>query len=409
MTGPDDAALGHAQNRAVILITLRQIGHIAPVKSAPKRFHDTAGFSFVAAHPFLQIGFQSLGRTSLPVSSDLQRLRPGRATASRRAARHLADLAPDRPVSSLGRLWLRPGTRSARLKFMQRPTSIAQMRAQTANFVSEQSYAKGLAFEPERSDVFISPYAKCGTTWMQQIVHGLRTGGDMDFGEISEVVPWLELAHDLEQDLQAPQKAQPRAFKSHLNWHDIPKNARYIVVLRDPLDAMVSLFRFLEGWHFEAGRISVEDFGDYFLTRDRSHDYWEHLCSWWTQRDNPDVLLIAYERMKVDLPSIVDLVADFIAVSDPAVRETALRQASFDFMKAHKSHFEEKLTQRYRDPPCGLPPGGAASKVDRGRVGTGQPAISAGLRERFEERWRETMGKASGLPDYASVVDALRA
>ncbi|MEO1140599.1 MAG: sulfotransferase domain-containing protein [Pseudomonadota bacterium] len=292
---------------------------------------------------------------------------------------------------------------------MQRPTSIEQMQAQTAAFVTEEGYAKGVAYRPDPTDIFISPYAKCGTTWMQQIVHGLRTGGDMDFGEISEVVPWLELAHDLRQDIHAPQKARPQAFKSHLNWHEIPKGGRYIVVLRDPVDAMVSLFRFLEGWHFETGSISVDAFGDYFLNRDQAHDYWVHAASWWGQRKNPNVLLLAYEDMKADLPGTVARVADFMGITDEVTREIATQQASFEFMKAHGAHFEEKLTQRYRDPPCGLPPGGPASKVDTGKVGGGKPAVSAKIRARFEDQWTRTLAAEFGLRNYQALVDALRA
>jgi hypothetical protein len=37
---------------------------------------------------------------------------------------------------------------------------------------------------------------KEGTIWVQQICHQLRTGGDMEFEEISQVVPWIELARD---------------------------------------------------------------------------------------------------------------------------------------------------------------------------------------------------------------------
>ena len=96
-------------------------------------------------------------------------------------------------------------------------------------------------------DVFVVTPPKCGTTWMQQIVHGLRTGGSMDFVEVSAVVPWLELAHDMDIDVNADQVARPKAFKSHLRWDEIPKGGRYIVVLRDPVDAMVSLFKFLQG------------------------------------------------------------------------------------------------------------------------------------------------------------------
>ena len=47
------------------------------------------------------------------------------------------------------------------------------------------------------SDVFVVTYPKCGTTWVTQILHALRTAGSMDFGEITEVVPWVILAHEL--------------------------------------------------------------------------------------------------------------------------------------------------------------------------------------------------------------------
>ena len=134
---------------------------------------------------------------------------------------------------------------------MKRPTTIEEYLDVSSKFGTEEGFEKGLAFQPEPTDIFVTPYSKCGTTWMQQIVHGLRTGGDMDFGEITEVIPWIELAYDLGLDPEAPQKATPRAFKSHLRWDEIPKGGRYIVVMRHPVDAFLSLFRFMEGWFFE--------------------------------------------------------------------------------------------------------------------------------------------------------------
>ena len=41
------------------------------------------------------------------------------------------------------------------------------------------------------------------TTWIQQIVHMLRSGGDMDFDDISRVSPWIEVAFALGGDLDA--------------------------------------------------------------------------------------------------------------------------------------------------------------------------------------------------------------
>ncbi len=106
--------------------------------------------------------------------------------------------------------------------------------------------------------MIITPYGKCGTTWLQQVFHGLRTRGDMDFDDISRVVPWIETAHDLGLDLDAPQRGAPRGFKSHLSYDLVPKGARYIVSIRDPKDAFVSSFRFMEGWLFETGSVPIE-------------------------------------------------------------------------------------------------------------------------------------------------------
>ena len=60
-------------------------------------------------------------------------------------------------------------------------------------------------FEARPKDVWIVTYPKCGTTWMTQICHMLR-GGDMNFGEITEVCPWDEMAMISEQasDLFVP-------------------------------------------------------------------------------------------------------------------------------------------------------------------------------------------------------------
>src|SRR6187549_1469348 len=164
----------------------------------------------------------------------------------------------------------------------RRATTLAELQAKMDRLVTEAGFAAGLGFVPRQSDVIIASYAKCGTTWVQQMVHSLRTGGDLDFDDISRVVPWIETSPDLGLDLDAPQRAEPRAFKSHLPWIVVPKGGRYIVSLRDPRDALVSMYRFLEGWFFEPGTIAIDDFArGRFMKRDDGQDYWTHLLSWW--------------------------------------------------------------------------------------------------------------------------------
>src|ERR1700704_5180170 len=111
------------------------------------------------------------------------------------------------------------------------------------NFATPEGWQRGLDYKPDPTDVFIVTPAKCGTTWMQQIVHGLRTCGSMDFDEITRVVPWIEMAFDMGLDIYAPQVAAPRAFKTHWDLSQVPQGGKYISVVRDPKDAMLSLYR----------------------------------------------------------------------------------------------------------------------------------------------------------------------
>lgn len=41
--------------------------------------------------------------------------------------------------------------------------------------------------------------------------------------------------------------------------------ARYILVVRDPMDVAVSFFKFFEGWLFEPGEIELDEFVDQFV------------------------------------------------------------------------------------------------------------------------------------------------
>jgi|TARA_Y100000310_G_scaffold342789_1_gene447447 hypothetical protein len=124
----------------------------------------------------------------------------------------------------------------------RRATTLGQLEALQSKMITAEGVGKGLSHRLRPSDVVISPYAKCGTTWIQQIVHTLRTRGDEDYDDISRVVPWIETSSDLGIDLSAEQKAHPRAFKSHLPWGMVPKGGKYITSIRDPRDAFVSIW-----------------------------------------------------------------------------------------------------------------------------------------------------------------------
>ncbi len=265
-------------------------------------------------------------------------------------------------------------------------------------------------FRPRPTDVIISPFAKCGTTWLQQIVHGIRTGGDMDFEDIYDVVPWIDVARELGHDLEADQRAEPRAFKSHCSWDDVPKGCTYIVSFRDPKDAAVSMYRFMEGWYFEPGTIPIDEFIERrVLDRETGSDYWQHLASWLTQRDNPNVLLVTYEEMKDDLRSIVETVAHFLAIeTDEARLDIATRQATFEFMSTNKGPFAEPLIRARSEEVADLPPGSDAAKVRGGNVGDHRHELSLETAARFDEIWADTIEAEFGFLTYQDLAVDLR-
>ncbi len=297
-----------------------------------------------------------------------------------------------------------------------RPATMDEMGARMQRLMTPEETAKGGAFVPRPSDVIITPYGKSGTTWLQQIVHALRTGGDMDFDDISRVVPWIETSAALGIDLDAEQKANPRAFKSHLNYHLIPKGCRYIVSVRDPGDALVSLYRFFEGWFFEPGTISIDEFArTRFLDREAAGgpeggDYWTHFNSWWEQRDNPNVQLFAFEHMKTDLRGTVERVAEFLEIPlDPALREITERHASLDFMLEHKDRFDDFMMRSLSESRCDLPQGSDSAKVRVGQVGAHRVELSDEIRAELDTAWKETVLPVHGLASYQEALDRLAA
>lgn len=290
-----------------------------------------------------------------------------------------------------------------------RPTTIDEMFDHLKRLGTDESTQNGLAFQPEETDVFISPYAKSGTTWLQQIVHGLRTRGSMEFDEITSVVPWLERAQDLGIDLNNAQSGTPRAFKSHASWDIIPKGGKYICSVRNPNDVLVSFYHFFESWWFEKGTISMEDFArEFFIGRDPERTYWYHLASWWEQRHNPDVLLLSFEGMKQNPQKIIRTVADFTGIElDDELFKIVLYQSSLDFMKANKEKFNDHLMRTLSETQSGLPPGGDASKVREGRVGDYKQELSQEIIDELDAIWEKEIRERFGLVSYQALRDEL--
>ena len=290
---------------------------------------------------------------------------------------------------------------------LRRAVSVAELREIGARMATSEGVRRAGAFRPRPSDILIATYPKSGTTWMQQIVHGLRTGGAMDFDSITAVVPWIEMAYDMDIDLDADQVAEPRAYTTHYPWRRVPKPGRYVCVVRDPKDVVVSFYHFYEGWWFEPGSIPLDVFvREFFAPRTWGGHYWDHLVSWGECRARPDTLFLCYEDLAADLHGAVARVAAFIGLDagSDAV-EIATRQATRAFMSRHAGRFDEHLLRAARDADCGLPPGGDSAKVrpgDAPRAALGEPESDL-----LDEIWRREVGRRLGFPTYEALRAAL--
>jgi Sulfotransferase domain len=297
-------------------------------------------------------------------------------------------------------------------RIKRRARSMEEFRAMQRLLFEVASGAREAAepFVPSPTDIIISPYGKCGTTMLQQMFHTLRTRGDTDFDDISRVVPWIEMSPVLGIDLNAPQRAEPRGFKSHLSYKSVPKGARYVVSLRDPKDAFVSMYRFMEGWFLEPGAVPIEDFFEGWIKGrgPEGEGIWDHLLRWWAVRERPDVLLLSYRHVLRDPAGHIRRLANFAGIPiDEELLELTLDHSSRAYMLAHKDRFDDAMMRRLSEELGGLPAGSDSAKVRAGHP-SHSDELPVALAERMDEIWSERITPELGFKSFSELEEALQ-
>jgi len=317
-------------------------------------------------------------------------------------------------------------------------TPIELMRHRNSLMHSEESVRKGREFATRSTDVFIVTYPKCGTTWMTQLCHQLRctrarapSVDAMGFGEITEVVPWDILASDCGQRLEDDQVCEPRLFKSHESASDIARGARYVCVVRDPMDVFHSFYHFLPPYMgIPHGAVTREAFADaVFAGASHSGQCWDHFLGWWDRRHEPETLIVCFEDMKENLEKVARRVARHLfppgaggsgsAAADlgEAALAGACERSGFEAMRRDASKFDDHFVRRKMWTRVGIdesewaPAGGAhVGKVREGggAVGRGREATSPELRRRIDARWDDVM-RPRGFETYAAFRAAIEA
>lgn len=256
-------------------------------------------------------------------------------------------------------------------------------------------------------DVFITSWAKSGTTMAQQMFHQIRTahrGGDMDFDDISRVVPWDDTAYLLDFDMTAPQRAAPRGFKSHRAYEDLPQGQRYIITLRDPHETYVSMYRFFNGWQIKRDAVGMEEFWPLWMGGGPGGcDYATHLVSWYARRREADTLLMNYRWVVKNRAHAIARMAAFIGVElGPEQAALVLERTSRDFMVAHMDRFDDAMVCQVLEEKCGIAADADSTKVQA--TGSSREALPATLAERIDALWAERIEPVTGHADFASLA-----
>ncbi len=228
--------------------------------------------------------------------------------------------------------------------------------------------------EPRDGDIVVTTSYKSGTTWTQAILNALLHHGQDPLPSLRDVSPWVDARFHGSREALAEEceKLEGRRFlKSHLPFDGLPywPEARYLVVCRDPRDVFMSLANHYGAYTdfayavFNGGDDLVGDplppcpDDVHVLWRDwmtRGWFEWEsegyplwsnlhHTATYWPHRHLPNVMLLHYNDMLVDLEAAVRDVADFcdIPVDDDLVARVAER-TTFANMKKTAIEMESK-------------------------------------------------------------------
>lgn len=258
---------------------------------------------------------------------------------------------------------------------------------------------------PFRSgDIVISTRSKSGTTWMQMICALLifqRPELPQPLGDLS---PWLDHLITPREEVYARLDAQRhrRFIKTHTPLDGIPLDtkATYIVVARHPLDAAVSMYH--QGNNIDRDRLReltgndtpesvrppladwlrgwIAASPDPRQEMDSLPGVLWHLSDAWTRRDEPNILLVHYADLAVDLDGEMRRIADRLGIPvNEQIMPTLVDAATFDRMKTRADQLVGGVLKR---------PAASSAVAGPGLVGSSSPSPSTPPILRAPRRWR---------------------
>ncbi|XP_058477137.1 sulfotransferase 2B1-like [Solea solea] len=217
------------------------------------------------------------------------------------------------------------------------------------------AYFEGFTFRPD--DVVIATYPKSGTTWMQEIIPLIMSGGDPAAVESLhnwDRAPWLEEQRASQLNLE--ERPSPRVLTTHFKYNIMPPSffeikPKVIYVMRNPKDVFTSAFHYYGITSYMVKPGSQSEFLHKFLDGKVPFNSWfDHVKDWLNAEDKGHIMYISYEEMKMDLNDSVTRIAQFLEKHlDPEVIEKIAERCLFPNMKLNKMSNYSDVPQEFMD------------------------------------------------------------
>eukprot|EP00042_Codosiga_hollandica_P038121 m.307092 g.307092 ORF g.307092 m.307092 type:complete len:320 (-) comp55311_c0_seq6:83-1042(-) len=265
-------------------------------------------------------------------------------------------------------------------------------------FITQARMDQAKTFPVRPTDVFITTFPKSGTTWTQRVVQLIQCQGDVskDSRRVSDAIPWFEA----EPQDEMGSRPDPRIYKSHSQWEVIARNdaapCKYLYVARNPKDTCVSLFHHMKAIKAFTYEADWDEFFELFMARKVESGCWfGHVKSYWERRNDPNVLFLKFEEMKVDLKASIRRIAQFIGageLTDDVVDKIA-ELTSFESMK-------EDVAANYVFKQAGRKEG-APAFMRKGTVGDWTNYFTEDQSRRMDEVYEQELGDSGLVFDYS--------
>ncbi|CAJ1080424.1 sulfotransferase 2B1-like [Xyrichtys novacula] len=251
-------------------------------------------------------------------------------------------------------------------------------------------FYEDFTFRPD--DILIATYPKSGTTWMQEIVPLIMSGGDPASVETLpnwDRVPWLE--ENRAYTLNLDQRPSPRTFSTHYKYDMLPRSffetkPKVIYVMRNPKDVFTSAFHYFGTTSFLVKPGPQSEFLHKFLDGQVMFGSWfDHVKSWLNAEEKDRIMYISYEELFMDLKDSVARIAKFLEkpLEAEAVEKIADR-CLFKNMKQNNMSNYSLVPAEYMDQT-------KSEFLRKGIAGDWKNQLTEAEAERFDAVYKEKM------------------